>query len=166
LALRLDTLSFADQVDQFATGVTQQLMSQGNNHRVVKMAQVVRMLWTFQAILTLVRSELNDGAGAWLRCLLEQYFVFRAIEVDETMLQRATEEVEAEGHKAVKALLSMDRAARADDLTDAVLQEAPRGLQQGTVFNAFDWEVKTTCRTRVALFTAYSVRMPTGQSAF
>lgn len=142
-ALRAHALLFADQVDKFATEVMAQQVSQGNNHRVVKIALVVRMLRTFQAILTLVRADLNDGAGALVRCLLEQYFVFRAVDKDEAMLQRATAEVEAESHKAIKGLLSMDPAARAADLTDEALRETLNALQHGTGFNAFDWAAKT-----------------------
>lgn len=141
--LRGDALSFAAEVDSFATDVLASQCSQGNNHRVVKMAQAVRMLRTFQAVLTLVGKELNDGAAALLRGLLEQYFVYRAIEHDQTMLQRATAEVEAESHKALKALSDMDPVARAEDLTDGALSAALSSLRGGTGFNAFDWAAKS-----------------------
>lgn len=141
--LKSESLALADIADRLATEIVGQQFAFADNHRVILMAQVVRMLRTFQAIVSLVRADLNDAAGAVLRCLLEQYFVFRAIHKDAILLQRATAEVEAESHKALKGLLRLPPDQRADDLTEEVLNEALRTLEGGSGFNAFAWAAST-----------------------
>lgn len=84
-ALKAEALALAKTADQLATDILGQQFACGDNHRVILMAQLVRMLRTFQAINALVRAELNDAAGAVLRCMLEQYFVFRAVNKDATL---------------------------------------------------------------------------------
>lgn len=79
-SLRADTLSWADEVDQFARpDLDGQKVHAGEKQRVILFAQAVRMLQTYKAIKTLVQDSLNDGAAALLRCLLEQHYVFCAI---------------------------------------------------------------------------------------
>ena len=142
-ALKSEALALADTADRLATEIVGQQFAFADNHRVILMAQVVRMLRTFQAVVTLVRADLNDAAGAVLRCLLEQYFVFRAINKDAKLLQRATAEVEAESHKAIKGLLQLDPDERANELTEEMLNEALQTLEAGSGFNAFDWAANT-----------------------
>jgi hypothetical protein len=142
-ALKSEALALAEAADRLATEILGQQFAFADNHRVILMAQVVRMLRTFQAIVTLVRADLNDAAGAVLRCLLEQYFVFRALNKDANLLQRATAEVEAESHKALKGLLRLNADERADDLTEEVLNEALQTLEGGSGFNAFEWAART-----------------------
>lgn len=142
--LKSEALALARTADQLATEIVgQQSASCADNHRVILFAQLVRMLRTFQAIETLAREDLNDAAGAVLRCLLEQYFVFRAIQQDASLLQRATAEVEAESHKALKGLLRLNPEERDDALTEESLNEALQNLESGSGFNAFDWAAKT-----------------------
>ena len=142
-ALKSEALALADTADRLATEIIGQQFAHDDNHRVILMAQVVRMLRTFQAIVTLARADLNDAAGAVLRCLLEQYFLFRAIHKDASLLQRATAEVEAESHKAVKGLLQLRPDERAEELTEETLNKALHTLKGGAGFNAFDWAART-----------------------
>jgi hypothetical protein len=159
-ALKLEALALVRSADRLATEILGQQVACADNHRVVLMAQLVRMLRTFQAVETLVRADLNDAAGAVLRCLLEQYFVFRAVHKDSSLMQRATAEVEAESQKALRGLLQLKPDERADELTDEVLNEAIPILEGGSGFNAFGWAesagMESAYRTLYRLLSAYA----------
>ncbi|MBC5766741.1 DUF5677 domain-containing protein [Ramlibacter albus] len=157
-ALRSEVLALTQSADRLATEIIAQQFACDDNHRVVLIAQLARMLRTFQAIDVLVSANLNDAAGAVLRCLLEQYFVFRAVSRDADLMQKATAEVEAESHKALKGLLRLRPEDRADELTEDVLNETLGTLQSGSGFNAFDWAARTGMEG--AYLTLYRILSP------
>lgn len=116
-----------------------QEISQAEHARIASLAQAVRMLRTFEAVTVHVEAELCDGAGAVLRSLLEQHFVFTAVRSDPESLRRLAAEDQSEKHKAMAGLLKLDAELLTAELTkDRILEEQAK-LQKGSGFNAFDW---------------------------
>lgn len=138
--LRTDVLTLGRSVHLFAISVlSKQTAPQDDNARIFLFAQVIRMHRTAEAVRTLVAAELNDAAGAVLRCLLEQMYVFTAVHKDSSNLQQLAAESRGERHKALKGLLQLADVDRAEELTSEAIAAALEELQAGGGFNAHDW---------------------------
>lgn len=139
-ALKVKALAYGKQVDAFSIeALAAQGAMQHENVRIFLLAHAVRMLRAFQAVCTLVAADLNDGAGAVLRSLLEQHYVFTAIHRDPDALNRLADEMSAEGFEAMKALMKVSPDVRGDVLSNERLQEAQTHFKQGSGFHAHNW---------------------------
>lgn len=138
--LKVRALSFGQAVDVFVTEVlSAQQAGQTENHRIAIFACAVRMLRTYQAVHALVDRDLNDGAAAVLRSLLEQNYVFTALCKDESKLLDAVREVSGEGRKALNGLLKVRLESRPLELTDAVLVKAIGEHPNTSGFQVHSW---------------------------
>lgn len=141
-ALRTEALRLARRVEGYAAEVlTQQESYQDEGPRIAQHAQSVRMLQTFRAVLKLVECDLNDGAAAVLRSLVEQHFVYTALLKAPGLLALAVSQEEGEQSKALKGLRKVPPDARPDHVTDAVL-DAEISQRSASGFNAQQWAEK------------------------
>ena len=144
--LRADALQFGRQAEQFALdSLPRQQADQGDGVRIALVAMAVRMCRSHQAIRQLVEANLNDGAAAVLRGLLEQYFVLKALVRDPQDLKLAAEEAMSERRKALKGLKRMQPSDRGAEITDEALDVAIAEITAKKEYNVYEWAKKANC---------------------
>lgn len=121
--LRAEALQLAGSVEKYAVDVLeQQVREQHEGQRIVLLALAVRMLQTYRAVLNLMGECLHDGAGAVLRSLLEQHFVFVALLKDPELFRLANKQEQGEQKKALRGLKKLAPGWRPEYLTDEALE--------------------------------------------
>ncbi len=144
--LRADALYFGRQAEQFTLdSLSYQHAGQGDGVRIALVAMAVRMYRSHQAIRQLVEANLNDGAAAVLRGLLEQYFVLKALVRDPQDLKLAVEEAMSERRKALKGLTRMHASDRGAEVTDEALEAAIAEITAKKEYNVYEWAEKADC---------------------
>ena len=137
--LLVDALEHASKVLHLAEEVLSRLeINQREYVQIALFAQAVRMLRTFQAVTVLVRENLCDGAGAILRSLLEQYFVFSAVKENPEHLRLLAAEDQTERHKALSGLLKLEPEFKTGALAEDNIRAELSKLEKGCGFNACD----------------------------
>ncbi|CAN7505194.1 DUF5677 domain-containing protein [Acidovorax delafieldii] len=138
--LLVDALEHASKVLHLAEQIlSRQEIYQREYAQIALVAQAVRMFRTFEAVTVLVREELCDGAGAILRSLLEQYFVFSAVQDKPEHLRLLAAEDQTEKYKALSGLLKLEPEFKSGALAEDNIRAELSKLEKGGGFNAYDW---------------------------
>jgi hypothetical protein len=137
--VRADAFLLAGRVERYGADVlSQQVCDQLERQRIALLAQAVRMLQTYRAVLKLMEEQLHDGAAAVLRAMLEQHFVFVAVSKDAGLLKVAVIQEQGEQKKALNALRTLAPGSRPSYLTnDALAVEI--ALRETSKFDVQKW---------------------------
>lgn len=148
LDLRTDALAHAKRLSALTVSVLPGLKAnRTDRHRIFLIAQAVRALQYFQAIITLISTGSCEPAGAILRVLLEQIFVFKAVYANPGELNVLVEQSQGESIKSLNALSRLPEDWRPDDLTEDRIQAAIAEIGGGPgKFDAFYWAGRSGLR--------------------